>query len=321
MVVLDDYADALRQVIGLSSLTGHAVTIFRDTARTADRMVERLADAEAVLLIQQRSRLPRAVIERLPKLRLVSQTGRNTGHIDLDACTEHGIVVSARGTGQSSATAELTWGLILAALRDIPREAQRLRDGLWLDSIGTTISGKTLGVYGFGAIGSLVASIGKAFGMRVVCWGRESANQRAREAGFAVAEDRDALFATADVLSLHLALNDETRGIVSAVDLARMKPDALLVNTGRAGLIAPGVLAAALAAGRPGRAAVDVFDDEPVLGAADPLIGMANALCTPHLGYSVREMYGPLLTNATDQIKAFAAGRPIDVVNPAVLTR
>jgi len=316
VVVLDDYPDALRRLVGLQRLEGHDVAIHTEAAPDEAALVARLAGAQAALLIQQRVPLSAAVLARLPSLRLISQTGRNTSHLDIAACDAAGITVCARGFGgKSTSTAELTWGLILGALRDIPRQAQRLRDGLWLDGIGTSLAGRTLGIWGFGAIGSQVAVIGQAFGMQVLCWGRESALDRARAAGFAVARDAEQLFAEADVLSLHVAMKQETRGLVTPALLARMQPSALLVNTARAGLIVPGALRDALAAGRPGRAAIDVYDNEPVLGAADPLIGLPNTLCTPHLGYSVEEFYGPLLNQAIDQILAFSAGAPINVVN------
>jgi D-3-phosphoglycerate dehydrogenase / 2-oxoglutarate reductase len=218
-------------------------------------------------------------------------------------------------------TAELTWGLILAALRHIPQEVERLKAGLWLGSLGTGVMGKTLGIYAFGRIGSLVAWVGQAFEMRVLCWGREGSMARAREAGFEVAPSREEFFATADVFSLNLPLNAETHGIVTAQDLARMRPTALLVNTSRAQIIENSALAAALNKGQPGSAAVDVYEDEPVLGAEHPLIGMANALCTPHLGYVERNYYEALLGAAVDQILAFAAGHPVNVVNPEVLPR
>jgi D-3-phosphoglycerate dehydrogenase / 2-oxoglutarate reductase len=315
IVVLDDYPDALRRLVGLQRLDGHDVTIHTDAAPDEAALVARLARADAALMIQQRVSLSGAVLAQLPSLRLISQTGRNLSHLDLAACDAAGITVSARGMGGSTSTAELTWGLILGALRDIPRQAQRLRDGFWLDGIGTSLAGRTLGIWGLGTIGSQVAVVGRAFGMRVLCWGRETTLARAQAAGFEVARDAEDLFSEADVLSLHLAMKPETRGLVTPALLARMKPSALLVNTARAGLIAPGALRDALAAGRPGRAAIDVYDHEPVLGAADPLIGLPNTLCTPHLGYSVEEMYGPVLNQAIDQILAFAAGAPINVVN------
>jgi D-3-phosphoglycerate dehydrogenase len=314
IVVLDDHADALRRVVGLDALAGHDVTIHADAAADEEALVARLSGAEVALLIQQRCALPRRVIARLPALRLVSQTGRNVSHIDLAACREHGVLVSARGAGPSPATAELTWGLILAAWRDIPRQSARLRQGLWLDGIGRNLEGRTLGVWGLGDTGARVARIGAGFGMRVLAFGREASRAKARAAGHDVARDAEELFAAPDILSLHMALNDGTRGIVTPALLALMKPDSLLVNTARAGLVAPGALHAALRAGRPGHAALDVFEREPVPREGDPLLALANVTATPHLGYSVEEMYRPLLTQAVEQILAYAAGGPINLV-------
>ncbi len=321
IAVIDDYQDAFRKVQAYSKLAGHDVTVYRDTEKDPAKLAERLKDAEAVVLTQQRSRCPRAVIERLPGLRFVSQTGRNVAHVDVAACTEKGIVISAAGVGAPNPTAELTWGLILAALRHIPEEVQRLKEGHWQGTVGTGVNGKTLGVYAYGRIGSIVARVGKAFGMRVVCWGREGSTGRARQDGFEVARSREAFFEEADVLSLHLTLNNETRGIVTPQDLARMKPTALLVNTSRAPIIADGALVSALKAGRPGFAAVDVYEDEPVIGAAHPLLSMKNALCTPHLGYVEQGAYESLYKNAIDQLVAYAAGKPINVLNPEALAR
>jgi D-3-phosphoglycerate dehydrogenase len=316
IAVIDDYQDTFRTLRCYPKLKGHEVLVYNDTEKDPARLAERLKEAEAVILTQQRSPFPRAVIERLPKLRLVSQTGRSIGHIDIQACTEHGIVVSAVGSGNPHPTAELTWGLILAALRHIPYEVQRLREGRWQSTIGVGIQGKTLGIYAHGRIGSLVAKVGRAFGARVLCWGREGSMARAREAGHEVAESRNTFFAESDILSLHLPLNKETRGIVTREDLARMKPTALIVNTSRAGIIAEGALVEALKAGRPGFAGVDVFEDEPVIGAAHPLLKMDNVVATPHLGYVVRETYESYYGVTVDQILAYTAGSPINVVNP-----
>ena len=295
--------------------------IYTDTEKEPARLAERLKDAEAVVLTQQRSRFPRAAIERLPKLKLISQTGRATAHIDVAACTERGIVVSAGGAGNPHATAELTWALILAALRHIPYEVRRLREGHWQSTLGIAVQHKTLGIYALGRIGSIVARVGQTFGARALCWGREGSTARAREAGYEVAKSREAFFAGADILGLHLPLNKETQGIVTAADLALMKPSALLANTSRAGLIAQGALVNALKAGRPGMAAVDVYEDEPVLGAAHPLLKMDNVICTPHLGYVEKDTYEDYYGVVVDQIVAYAAGNPINVVNPEVIAK
>ena len=316
IAVIDDYQDAFRKLECYKRLGGHDVIVHHDTEKDPARLAERIQDAEAVILTQQRSPFPRALAERVPKLKLVSQTGRNASHIDVAACTEHGIVVCAGGAGNPSPTAELTWGLILSSMRHIPQEVQRMKEGKWQGSVGIGLEGKTLGIYAYGRIGSIVANVGRAFGMRVVCWGREGSTGRAREAGYDVAADREAFFAGADVISIHLPLNKETRGIVKAEDLARMKPTALIVNTSRAPIIAEGALVEALKRGRPGRAAVDVYENEPVLGGQHPLLSMDNVICTPHLGYVEAATYESYFGTAIEQILAFAAGSPINVVNP-----
>lgn len=321
IAIIDDYQDAFRRLECSKKLAGHELIAFTDTEKDPAKLAARLQDAEILLLTQQRSKLPRAVIEKLPKLKLVSQTGRNANHIDIAACTEKGIVVSAGGAGNPNPTAELAWGLILAALRRIPQEVRRLQDGKWQGSVGTGLAGKTLGIYAYGRIGSLVAQVGKAFSMRVVCWGRDGSTAKARAADYEVAASREAFFAESDVISLHLPLNDDTRGIVTAEDLARMKPSALIVNTSRAPIIAKDALVAALKAGRPGRAAIDVYEEEPVLNANHPLIGMDNVVCTPHLGYVEEATYEAYYSAAVEQILAFIAGKPINVANPDVLKK
>ena len=319
IAVIDDYQDAFRTLKCYAKLKGHDVIVYNDTEKDPARLADRLKDVEAVLLTQQRSRFPSVVIERLPNLKLISQTGRATAHIDIDACTRHGIIVSAGGAGRPHTTAELTWGLILAALRHIPYEVNRLKAGHWQSTIGTAVQGKTLGIYALGRIGAMVAGVGRAFGARVVCWGREGSVARAREAGYAIVPSRESFFAESDIVSLHLPLTKETRAIVTRKDLDLMKPTALIVNTSRAGLIAEGALVDALNAGRPGFAAVDVFEDEPVIGAAHPLLKMDNAICTPHLGYVESDSYESYYDTAVDQIVAYAAGKPMSVVNPEAL--
>jgi len=321
IAVIDDYQDAFRNLDCYARLGGHEVAVYHDTEKDTAKLAERLKDAEALILTQQRSPFPRALAERLPKLKLISQTGRNANHIDLAACTGKGIVVSAAGAGVPNPTAELTWGLILASMRRIPQEVQRMKEGKWQGSVGVSVAGKTLGIYAFGKIGSLVARIGQAFGMRVVCWGREGSTAKAREAGFEIAASREAFFENADIVCLHIPLNKETRGIVTAQDLARMKPTALIVNTSRAALIAEGALVAALKQGRPGFAAVDVYEDEPVLNGNHPLLKMDNVVCTPHLGYVEKGTYEAYFGAAIDNILAFAAGKPINVLNPEVLEK
>ena len=310
IAVIDDYQDAFRTLRCFGKLEGHEVLVYNDTEKDPARLAERLKDAEAVILTQARSPMPCALIERLPNLRLISQTGRSTGHIDIAACTEHGVVISAAGFATPHPTAELTWGLIFAALRHIPYEVKRLREGHWQSTLGVCVKGKTLGIFAYGRIGSLVAHVGRAFGARVICWGRKGSLARANEAGYEVAQSRSTFFTECDILSLHIPLNTDTRGIVTGEDLARMKPTALIVNTSRACVIAEGALVEALKAGRPGFAAVDVFEDEPVIGAAHPLLKMDNVIATPHLGYVERENYELYYGLVVDQILAYAGGHP-----------
>lgn len=315
IAVVEDYGNVFRRSAAFERLAGHEVSVHTEPETDLASLAAKLESAEIVVLTQQRTRFPRTLIENLPRLRFISQTGRNTGHLDLAACRERGIVVSAIGGGQPHATAELTWGLAIAALRHIPYESQRLREGHWQSTVGVRLYGSTLGIYAYGRIGKLVARVGAAFGMRVVCWGREGSLARAREDGYEAAASREQFFAEADVLSLHIPLRDEsTRGIVKAHDLALMKPTAVLVNTSRAGIVEEGALAAALRAGRPGYAGVDVFDHEPVVGASDPLVKLPNAVCTPHLGYATRETLEHHYDDAVDQILAYIAGAPINVV-------
>jgi D-3-phosphoglycerate dehydrogenase len=318
IAVIDDYQNAFKTLKCFPKLSGHEVVVYTDPETDIGKLADRLKDADAVVLTQQRTAFPRALVEKLPKLKLIGQTGRAASHVDLEACTERGIVVSAGGSGNSNATAELTWGLILSALRNLPFEVKRLKEGQWQSTLGIGVNGKTLGIYAYGKIGSIVAGVGKAFGARVMCWGREGSTGRAKAAGFEVAKSREEFFAQCDIISLHLPLNKETRGIVTRDDLGRMKPTALLVNPSRSGLIAKGALEDALKAGRPGRAAVDVYDQEPVLGADHPLLKMDNVTCTPHLGYVTRESYEEYYATVVDDIVAFAAGKPNHVLNPDV---
>lgn len=309
VIIPDDYQDAVRGLACFSKLAGHDVTVFNDTVKDLDTLVERLQPAEALVLIRERTPIREELLARLPRLRLISQTGKGTAHIDLAACARRGITVAV-GTGSPYAPAELTWALVLAAARRIPYETARLRAGHWQSTLGTGLRGRTLGIWGYGKIGTLVAGYGRAFGMNVMVWGREGSQSRARADGLTPAADKAALFEQSDVLSLHLKLDPETRGIVTAADLARMKTDALLVNTSRAELIEPGALVAALRAGRPGFAAVDVYEEEPVLGAAHPLLALENAVCTPHLGYVEKDSYELYFGQAFEQVVAFAEGRP-----------
>ena len=319
ITILDDYQDAVRGLSCFAKLAGHSVTVHRDSVSDADALVARLAEADAVVLIRERTRIPATVIARLPKLKILSQTGGAGKHIDIEACTRAGIVVCA-GTGAPDAPAELTWGLILASVRSIALEDRRLREGRWQTTLGRTLKGMTLGIYGYGKIGSLVAGYGKAFGMKVIAYGREASAKRAHAEGVKMAASRAELFSGADVLSVHLRLAPETRGIVTREDLALMKSDAVFVNTSRAELVAPGALEAALKAGAPGFAALDVFEGEPVLGAKHPLLKMDNVVATPHLGYVTEDNYELYFGTAFDNILAVSAGKPATtVVNPEAL--
>jgi D-3-phosphoglycerate dehydrogenase len=320
--ILDDYHDTLRTLACFQMLAGHDVTIWNDHVQDVDTLAERLKDTEALVLIRERTEIRAPLLERLGRLKLISQRSVYP-HIDMDACTRLGVMVSSSlhpGT-LSWATAELTWGLILAAMRQIPQQAAALKAGNWQIGVGHSLRDKTLGIYGYGRIGGAVAGYGKAFGMRVAVWAREASRERARADGYTAARSKEAFFEECDVVSLHMRLVAATRGIVTAGDLARMQRTALLVNPSRAGLIEPGALARALQAGRPGMAAVDVFEEEPVLGAADPLVAMENAVCTPHIGYVTREEYEIQFADIFGQIEAYSAGRPINVVNPEVLAK
>lgn len=315
IVIPDDYQDAVRTLECFAGLAGHDVCIYHDTVKKIDALAERFAGADALVLIRERTHITDALLARLPTLKLIAQTGRGVAHIDVAACTRRGVTVTA-GSGSPYATAELTWALMLAAMRRVPQEAARLRSGQWQGALGTGLRGRTLGIFGYGAIGAVVASFGRAFGMHVLVWGRDGSQARAQADGFSVAASKAALFAQSDVLSLHIKLNAATHGLVTARDLALMKATALLVNTSRAGLIEPGALAAAVHAGRPGFAAVDVYEEEPVYDAAHPLLALENVLCTPHLGYVEKDSYEEYFGQAFAQVAAFAAGAPIGVVTP-----
>jgi D-3-phosphoglycerate dehydrogenase len=318
--ILDDYHDTLRTLSCFAKLKGHDVTIWNDHVEDTDTLAERLRDTEALVLIRERTKIRSALLERLPKLKLISQRSVYP-HIDVEACTRLGIILSSsQHPGvPSHATAEITWALILAAIRQIPQQMASLQAGRWQMGVGTTLRGKTLGIYGYGRIGGVVAGYGRAFGMNVLVWARPATLAAARADGYATAASKAAFFADCDVISLHMRLVEATRGIVTAADLKRMKPTALLVNTSRAPLIEPGALVAALRRGRPGMAAVDVYEDEPVLDPNHPLLQMPNVVCTPHIGYVTREEYEAQFVDIFDQITAYAAGTPINVINPDAL--
>jgi D-3-phosphoglycerate dehydrogenase len=320
--ILDDYHDTVRTLPCFQKLRGHDVQIWNDHVQDVDALADRLKDTEALVLIRERTQVRAPLLGRLPKLKLISQRSVYP-HIDIDACTRLGIVVSSNqhaGT-PSYATAELTWGLILAAVRQIPRQVAALKAGQWQIAIGHTLRDKTLGIFGYGRIGSTVAGYGRAFGMNVLVWSSEASRDAARKDGYAAAESKQQFFETSDVISLHLRLKDATRGIVKFEDLSRMKSSALIVNTSRAQLIEAGALVRALQAGRPGMAAVDVYEEEPLRDTTNPLLNMNNVVCTPHIGYVTREEYDLQFSDIFDQIVEYCAGKPIHVVNPEVLGR
>jgi D-3-phosphoglycerate dehydrogenase / 2-oxoglutarate reductase len=318
--ILDDYFDTIRTLDCFRMLSGHDVKVWNDHVQDNDVLAERLADTEALVLIRERTQIRTPLLERLPKLKLISQRSVFP-HIDIDSCTRLGIVVSSsqHADTPSYATAEFTWGLVLAAMRQIPQQMASLKSGHWQTGVGYSLRGKTLGIYGYGRIGAVVAGYGKAFGMNVLVWAREKAQAAARADGYATADSKEAFFEQCDVLSLHIRLVDATRGIVKAEDLARMKPTALLVNTSRAPLVEPNALVNALRAGRPGMAAVDVYEKEPLRDVNDPLLTMDNVVATPHIGYVTRDEYQLQFTDIFEQITAYAAGSPINVANPDVM--
>ena len=320
--ILDDYHDTLRTLSCFGKLNGYDVTIWNDHVQDVDALADRLKDTEVLVLFRERTQIRAPLLDRLPKLKLISQRSVYP-HIDVEACTRLGVILSSSqhpGT-PSYATAEMTWGLILAAMRQIPQQAAALKAGKWQIAIGTTLRGKALGIYGYGRIGGAVAAYGLAFGMNVLVLARPATLGAARSDGYATAPSKEAFFADCDVISLHMRLVEATRHIVKATDLARMKPTALLVNTSRAPLVEPGALVDALRLGRPGMAAVDVYEQEPLLDPGHPLLNMPNVICTPHIGYVTRDEYEVQFADIFDQINAYAAGTSINVINPDVLKR
>jgi D-3-phosphoglycerate dehydrogenase len=317
--ILDDYHDTLRTLACFGKLAGNEVKIWNDHVQDVGVLAERLKDTEALVLIRERTKIQAPLLERLPKLKLISQRSVYP-HIDIDACSRLGVMVCSNmhADTPSYATAEMTWGLVIAAMRQIPQQMASLQAGKWQIGVGHTLRGKTLGIYGYGRIGGVVAGYAKAFGMKVLVWAREPALARARADGYATAQSKEAFFAECDVISLHMRLVDATRGIVTAADLARMKPAALMVNTSRAQLIEAGALVNALKAGRPGMAAVDVFEEEPLRDTGHPLLTMGNVVSTPHIGYVSRDEYEIQFSDIFGQIVAYIAGKPVNVINPSV---
>lgn len=322
IAILDDYQDCVRQLECFKMLDGHEVKVFTNSARGAGQLAIRLADFDALVLIRERTVFPKTLLDKLPRLKLISQTGKVSGHIDVAAATERGITI-VEGVGDPSAPAELTWALIMAASRKIPQYAANLKQGLWQtassapqhNSLGVLLKGKTLGIWGYGKIGRMIAGYGKAFGMRILVWGREPSRQQALQDGHQAAASKENFFSESDVVTLHLRLNDATRAAVTAADLALMKAGALFVNTSRAELVAAGALEQALQLGHPGHAALDVYETEP-LPADSPLLRMENVLATPHLGYVEKDSYELYFRAAFQNVLDFANGTPKNVLNP-----
>lgn len=329
IVILDDYQDAVRKLACASLLDGYAAKVFTNTVKGIGQLSVRLRDADIVVPIRERTPLPRALVEKLPRLKLIAQTGRVGGHIDVEACTRCGIAV-AEGRSSSTATAELTWALIMAAARRLPQYIASLKHGAWQQSglrsqsmpanfgIGVQLQGRTLGIWGYGRIGQQVAGYGRAFGMKVTVWGSEASRYKARADGCEAATSREAFFEQSDVLTLHLRLTDATRGLIGFDDLSRMKPAALFVNTSRAELLQDNALVAALNRGCPGMAAIDVFESEPIM-AGSPLLRLENVICTPHLGFVELDNYELMFRGAFENVVAFIRGEPTNLVNPEAL--
>jgi D-3-phosphoglycerate dehydrogenase len=329
IVILDDYQDAVRKLDCAKKLDAYPAKVYTNTVRGIGQLSVRLKDADVIVLNRERTHLPRQLIEKLPKLKLIAQTGKVGEHIDIAACTERGVAVS-EGVGSPTAPAELTWALIMTATRRIPQYAASLKHGAWQQSglktgsmpanfgLGTVLKGKTLGIWSYGKIGKIMAGYGRAFGMRVLVWGRDATRDQAQADGYEVAASKAEFFEQADVLTLHLRLNEATRGIVTLDDLSLMKPTALIVNTSRAELIAPDALVAALNRGRPGLAAIDVFESEPILQ-GHPLLRLENCICTPHIGYVEQDSYELYFGAAFDNIVNFIKGTPTNIVNPGAL--
>ncbi|MEO6322011.1 MAG: D-2-hydroxyacid dehydrogenase family protein [Polaromonas sp.] len=329
IVILDDYQDAVRKLACAAKLEAYPAKVYTNTVKGTGQLSVRLKDADVIVLIRERTHLNRQLIEKLPKLKLIVQTGRIGSHVDVAACTERGIAV-AEGTGSPIAPAELTWALVMSAMRRIPQYVAHLKHGAWQQSglksasmppnfgLGSVLKGKTLGIWSYGRIGQIVAGYGRAFGMRVIIWGSDASRERAQADGFELAPSKIELFRQCDVLSLHLRLSDETTGIVTLEDMSRMKPTALLVNTSRAELIESEALLAALNRGRPGMAAIDVFESEPILQ-GHALLRLENCICTPHIGYVEQDSYEMYFGAAFDNVINFIKGTPTNIVNPGAL--
>lgn len=316
--ILDDYQQAVKRLDCFKLLDGFDVTVLTETEKDPVKLAEKIYEAEALVLIRERTEINTALLSGLPDLKLISQTGKISNHLDLDACTKYGVAV-AEGIGSPVAPAELTWILIMNVLRQVPEAIEAMKKGEWQTNIGTMVFGKKIGIWGYGKIGKRIAGYAKAFGAEVVVWGSEASRQNAAADGFTAARAKQDFFSGCDVISLHLRLNPETLGIVKFSDLELMKPTAALINTARAELIEPGALVKALENGRPGFAGIDVYENEPVHDTGNPLLDMQNVVCTPHLGYVEQNGYELYFSKAFENVVAFANGNPVNIANPEVL--
>ncbi len=316
--ILDDYQNAVPNLDCFSLLEGFEVTVLNETFQDPKALADKIVEAEILVLIRERTTIDAELLSLLPNLKLISQTGKISNHLDLEACSRFGVAV-AEGIGSPVAPAELTWILLMNVLRKIPQAIDAMKKGEWQTNIGTTVHGNRIGIWGYGKIGRRIAGYVKAFGAEVVIWGSENSRNKAVADGFLAANSRHEFFAQSDVVTLHLRLTDATFGIVTADDLALMKPTAALINTSRAELIEKGALLRALQNGNPGFAGIDVFENEPILDSGNPLLNMENVVCTPHLGYVEQSGYELYFSRAFGNVVAFASGSPVNIANPAVL--
>jgi D-3-phosphoglycerate dehydrogenase len=320
IIIPEDYQDAVGKLDCFKLLSGHEVIVYNDSLATLDQSIDRLKDADALVLIRERTAITEGLLAGLPNLKLISQTGKISSHLDLAACTRYGVAVT-EGVGSPIAPAELTWALIMNAARKIPQAIDDMKRGLWQTNIGSSLHGQTIGIWGYGKIGKMIAGYAKAFGMKIMVWGSESSRKTATGEGLLAAGSKQQFFGSADIITLHLRLVDQTKGIVTAEDLSLMKPTSILVNTSRAELIEEGALLNALHAGRPGFAALDVYEQEPISDKDHPLLNMKNVICTPHLGYVEQKGYELYFSKAFENLIAFANGAPVNLANPEVLQR
>ncbi|WP_293311123.1 D-2-hydroxyacid dehydrogenase family protein [Pedobacter sp. UBA5917] len=318
IAILDDYQNTVRKLACFNLLKHHEVVILNQTEKDPGVLAEKIKDAEALVLIRERTAITDDLLSKLPKLKLISQTGKISNHLDLTACTKYKVAV-AEGVGSPVAPAELTWILLMNVLRQIPNAVEGLKKGEWQVNIGESVNGKIIGIWGYGKIGKIIAGYAKAFGAKVLVWGGEQSRTNAINDGFEAAESKTTFFKTADVISLHLRLNNETTGIVTGADLNLMKTSSVLINTSRAELIEKGSLVKALKIGRPGFAGIDVYENEPAYDTSLELLNMPNVVCTPHLGYVEKNSYELYFSKAFENIINYINGKPTNIANPAIL--